>query len=490
MGVIMARSGGGAPELRERVRRRLGRWCREGFGPGVVVGVSGGCDSVALLRLLHEVAAEPGLALSVAHLNHGVRGAAGEADARFVGSLAAGLGLPFDLGAWVPSRSGHFEADARAARYAWLAEVARGRGATAVAVGHTRDDQAETILHRVVRGTGLRGLAGMSARRPLAPEIALVRPLLDVGRAELRSYLAELDQPWREDASNADLSRTRARARHDLLPKLAAEYNPRVVEALARLGRLAGAYQGHLSADVERWADAAIVGQAEGEVVLRVATLRGLGPVVRGEVVRAVWRRMGWAEGGMSSARWLRLARRVVGSSGRWSVGEGIDVTRIDGLVRLARARPERELANTEARRVLVPGSVSWGRGRVILSREATGPDDERIDLDALRSWSVGSGQAALELRAPRAGDRFGPLGLGGHSQPLADFLRSRKLSRAERAGVPLLCDREGIVWVVGHRIAERVKLTERTERALGLRWELDGGHATEIFEGKGPNDA
>src|SRR5262249_20196828 len=148
---------------------------------------------------------------------------------------------PIDLGRWRPHRPSHFEADARRARYEWLIEVARQRGASVVAVGHTRDDQAETILHRILRGTGPRGLGGIPRRRARAtdPPIELVRPLLDVSREEIRSYLADLGQPFREDASNADLGRTRARIRQDLLPRLVREYNPDVANAIVRLGGLA-----------------------------------------------------------------------------------------------------------------------------------------------------------------------------------------------------------------------------------------------------------
>src|SRR5262245_10919861 len=210
------------------VRRRMERWLADGLGPGVVVAVSGGGDSVALLRVLHQLAMEFALQLAVAHLNHGVRGEEAEEDARFVAELAGRLDLPFDLGCWSPTRSAHFESEARRARYAWLVEVAKARGASAVAVGHTRDDQAETILHRILRGTGLRGLAGIPSRRPLADSVTLIRPLLDASRAELRDYLASLGQTYRDDATNADLSRTRSRLRHDLMPKLATEYNPRV----------------------------------------------------------------------------------------------------------------------------------------------------------------------------------------------------------------------------------------------------------------------
>jgi tRNA(Ile)-lysidine synthase len=208
-------------------------------GSGVVVAVSGGGDSVGLLRVLHSASAEFDLRLSVAHLDHGTRGEEGRDDARFVAELAASLALDFDLGHWRASRAGHFEADARAGRYSWLASVATARNSRYVAVGQTLDDQAETILHRIVRGTGLRGLAGMPARRSIGGGVALVRPLLGVTRLEVRNYLEAIGQGFREDSTNQDTSRTRARIRLELLPKLADQYNPNVAEALVRLGKIA-----------------------------------------------------------------------------------------------------------------------------------------------------------------------------------------------------------------------------------------------------------
>ena len=221
--------------------RRARRFVTRRRGVSWVVAVSGGGDSVALLRGLHPFAGECGVRLTVAHLDHGARGDASVTDARFVAELAETLGIPFDLGHWRPSRPGHFEADARRARYEWLATVARERGASAVAVGHTRDDQAETILHRILRGTGPMGLAGIRPSRRLADGIALIRPILGATRLELRAYLDAIDQAYRDDPTNLDVRRTRARVRHDLLPKLAEDYNPRVAEALVRLGRLAHA---------------------------------------------------------------------------------------------------------------------------------------------------------------------------------------------------------------------------------------------------------
>jgi tRNA(Ile)-lysidine synthase len=450
-----------------RVGRVLTRRCGGGPGDVWVVAVSGGSDSVGLLRALHALAPGPGLRLSVAHLDHGARGEAARGDAAFVADLAAALGLPFDLGRWRPGRAGHFEADARRARYAWLIEVARARGASAVAVGHTRDDQAETILHRIVRGTGLRGLAGIPLRRPLAEGLSLVRPILDVTRDEVRDYLATLGQPYRDDASNADTRRTRARIRHDLLPRLAREYNPRVADALVRLGALAGAADLGLEESLIALEREATRGGCAGAdpdcVVLDRRVLRRSSRFLRAELLRRVWRGAGWPEAGMDARRWRRLAALAKGSRVRASVGGGIEVTTDPSTMVLRRVGVPAGPTPGAAVPLDLPGVVPWGSGRVVATLDADAPHDETIDLDQLH--------APVWVRAPVAGDRFEPLGMGGRSTPLNDFFRGRHVPRDRRAGVPLVCDTLGIVWVVGHRIAHRVRRTDATRRTLGLRF-------------------
>jgi tRNA(Ile)-lysidine synthase len=466
-----------SPAWLERVRRRVRRWCPPGAGTTWVVAVSGGSDSVGLLRALHRLAPELGLTLSVAHLDHGARGEAARDDAAFVHDLAGSLGLPLDVGQWRPARAAHFEADARRARYAWLLEIATARGASSVAVGHTRDDQAETILHRIVRGTGLRGLAGMPPRRPLAtePPITLVRPLLSVSRQAIRESLDALGQAYREDASNTDLARTRARIRHDLLPRLAQEYNPRVAEAIVRLGMLASssarAMERHLielEHDVTRLL-------SDDQIELRRDRLVQSPIFLRAEVLRRVWRQAGWPEGGMSAKRWRGLASLARSRAiTRRAIGGGIELTTTgplglppDGFVLQrtgADAQSPRWPAPIDKLHLDVPGSVTWSTGKITAVLEAEVPSDETIDLDRI--------VLPLQVRAPVAADRFEPLGMGGKSTPLNDFFRGRKVAREERARTPLLCDAAGIVWVVGHRIAERVKRTEQTRQTLGLRFE------------------
>ena len=432
---------------------------------------------MGLLRVLGQIAEPLGLSLSVAHLDHGVRGGAARGDAAFVAELARSLGLPVDLGQWQPTRGAHFEADARRARYEWLAQITRARGASAVAVGHTRDDQAETILHRIVRGTGPRGLAGIPARRLLAaePKLALVRPLLGVSRRAIRVFLNAIGQPFREDETNASLTRTRTRIRHDLLPKLAAEYNPAVSRALVRLGALSGSFARAVDRDAQAIARSAIISVTHDSLVLKHAFLRSRTRFLVTEVLRMLWRRAGWPEANMSARRWRRLASLIRLSEIKpVAIGARVLVSS-DGsslmLSRLPRAGTRQpgtvspvEIALGVPGRIDVPWAGcsidAWEGGR------SEGVADEVVDFD-----QVGGG---LFVRAAMAGDRFDPLGMDGKSMPLADFFRGRRVSIARRARTPLVCDQRGIVWVAGHRIAERVKETSQTERRLRLRLARD----------------
>ncbi len=208
----------------------------------VLLAVSGGADSVALLRAMAALKTRGAGRLCVAHFNHQLRDGADE-DERFVVDLCQRFDLVCETGRHDVEQSATLsgegiEETARRVRYAFLSETAGRLGARFVATAHTADDQAETILHRIVRGTGIVGLAGMSRSRPFGP-VTLLRPLLSIRRHELLEYLSDLGQPFREDPSNADRRFTRNRIRHELLPLLAKQYNSSVVEAVLRLGLLA-----------------------------------------------------------------------------------------------------------------------------------------------------------------------------------------------------------------------------------------------------------
>lgn len=377
----------------------------------VLVAVSGGADSVALLRALVAIQRTGEGRLIAAHLNHQLRGAEAAADEAFVVTLCRELQVPCEVGrasltsrgcpnggegeapaepsakcssagaspsqgqtvdssaGASPSRSqtvagpaddssfhpdvatttndaggsltkrfGSLEAAARAARYGFLTDTASRVGARYVVTAHTADDQAETILHRIVRGTGIAGLAGMARTRPLSAATTLIRPLLGVHRGEVLAYLDALAQPYCRDSSNTDPQFTRNRIRHELLPHLAAEFNSGVVAALLRLGKLAGEAQAVMGRLVEELAERCVVGETSGAVRIAVAPLAAQTPYVVRELLMWVWRQQGWPLQAMGYAQWEQLAAMAQGSErGQQVFPGGVVVARAHGQLRLVR---------------------------------------------------------------------------------------------------------------------------------------------------------
>jgi tRNA(Ile)-lysidine synthase len=285
----------------------------------VVVAVSGGADSVALLRLLAACRRGGSPAchgrLIVAHFNHALRGGESDTDENFVVRLTKQLDLTCHVGRasqeQLAARSGDgVENAARHLRYEFLLHAAETYGARYVATAHTADDQVETILHRIVRGTGVAGLAGISRVRALSPAVGLVRPLLGVRRQEVLDYLASLDQPFCTDTTNADCNFTRNRIRQQLLPLLAADYNSQVTEALLRLGQLAGEAQTVVDHEVDGLLQRAVQTRA-AYVTVSLDRLQGVPRYLVRELLIRIWRDRGWPLQAMGFAQWDQLADMV-----------------------------------------------------------------------------------------------------------------------------------------------------------------------------------
>jgi tRNA(Ile)-lysidine synthase len=292
----------------------------------MVLAVSGGPDSVALLRALVALRTRRAAPLVLAHLNHQLRGPASDADEAFVrtvyGRLAAegaeALELRcerLDVAAKAREQGANLEAVARQARYDWLTAVAQETGAARVATGHTADDQAETVLHRLLRGTGLSGLRGIALRRRLAHGIDLIRPLLRATRAQVLDYLRAEGQPYCEDQSNSDLDYTRNRLRHELLPHLAEHYNPAVRSVLVRLAEHAEEVCAELEERACSLLAAAERPRAGSRLVFDRAILTAAPRPVLREALRLVWDREGWPLGEMSRAHWNRLLALAAGEA-------------------------------------------------------------------------------------------------------------------------------------------------------------------------------
>jgi len=310
-------------------------------GKSLLLAVSGGADSVALLRGCAALRERLSLKLTAAHLNHGLRGAQADDDARWVAELCRRFDIPCVVErADIPTRAAAqrlgVEEAARDARYEFLARTANEHNCTHVATAHTADDQAETVLHHVLRGTGLAGLRGISRSRPLSDGVALVRPMLALDRAAVEEYLSELGQDYRVDETNADASLTRGRIRHELLPRIEREYNPQVREALHRLAQQAGDVQQTLALLAERLMAAACEHRDADSCRLNCDVLREAPRHLLRESLTVLWRQQNWPRQRMGFAEWDRLAELVLRDGGATLPG-GIEATRRGRLLVLRR---------------------------------------------------------------------------------------------------------------------------------------------------------
>ena len=299
------------------------QWC----GVHVLLAVSGGADSVALLRAMLELKQRhggPGQ-LHAAHLNHGLRQAEADHDQRWVAELCLSLGVQLWSGRTEitePDAREGWEAAARSARYEFLTRTAEQIGARFVVTAHTADDQAETVLHRVLRGTGIEGLAGIPFSRPLSPSVTLIRPMLGVTRAEVVGYLDERTQSFRTDSSNASSRFTRNWLRNDLLPAIRDRVNPEVDGALLRLSQQARETQQVIANRADRLIEkyAQFAEDADickiGALQIECSPLRDEAAVVVRELCKRAWQRSGWPLRDMGYDQWQQLAQLVQSADG------------------------------------------------------------------------------------------------------------------------------------------------------------------------------
>lgn len=315
----------------------------------VLVAVSGGADSVALLRGLSLVGSELGITLRVAHLNHQLRGAESDADAMWVEALSGQLGIPCHIGSEsireLPELAKlGLEGTARLARRRFLQQTAIDNGCACIAVAHTANDQAETILHHIVRGTGLAGLRGMHSEEILAPglipptkTIPLIRPMLHIDRSLVEQFLDGLGQTYRTDSTNVDTTLTRNRIRHDLMPLLAHEFNPQIQSALLRLGQQAREVYDDESVLADSLLDAVLIESAPTHCRLNCRPFEGQPAHRVREVFVRLWRRLDWPRRQMGFADWDRLVQLLGPDQSAITLPGKITARRRDGLLMLSK---------------------------------------------------------------------------------------------------------------------------------------------------------
>ena len=440
----------------------------------VLVALSGGTDSVALILLLHQLAPVVGFMLAgVVHLNHQLRAAAPE-DERFCRVLAERLELPIsvrsvDVGGTAKRERISVEEAGHRERHTLFTWAVDALGADSVATAHTQDDQAETFLMRLLRGAGPVGLSGIHPRSG-----CVIRPLLDISRLELREYLALRGQPFREDETNRDLSITRNRVRHELIPLLERRFSPSVVATLAREANIAR-YDADWMGTATSEAAAGIVAEKTGAVILdREALVAQPISLARRIAKQALERATGRRAGFDQVERLLTLARDT-----DWRRAEldlpGCRVAFSDGLVTIGPPRSRRRVSTFDrgfSYELQIPGVVEVPEAGVAVGVERVVGGTGTADLKA-RGPSVYVDESRLGdrliVRNWRRGDTLRPLGLAGRKK-VQDLFVDRKVERDARQAVPIVVDRDaGIVWVVGHTVAHDFRVTPSTEGMLLL---------------------
>ncbi|HYA97839.1 MAG TPA: tRNA lysidine(34) synthetase TilS [Methylomirabilota bacterium] len=463
--------------LHNRVLHAVRRQQMLHAGDRVGVAVSGGGDSVALLLLLEALRDELGLVLSVVHFNHQMRGRASDADEKFAAKLAAQRGLAFHVdrapvAAEAKRARANLEETARRLRYAFFERLAAEGRVDRIAVAHTADDQAETVLAHVLRGTGLAGLGGI---HPAAGRV--VRPLLGIRRTELRLYLKNRKQPWREDITNRDITRLRARVRRKLLPLLEKQFQPAAVEHLAQLAELAREDEAFLeAAALERVAALSLESGGAWRIAAAALLPPNTPPALAKRIIRKLLERAKTRPGQFNARHALTVLE--LAQSGRsgsvLQLPGGVDVERSLGQL-VFRPRFESEAAGEAAVRSFAYGLEDWQRGASVCVAELGCVFRFRvIDWPPAKGETI-EGAAVLDrnllaeplvLRSWRSGDHYRPQGRR-QSHKLKRLFLEKRVSRGMRATWPVLTSGGAIAWVRGFPVAAEFAPTERTQAGL-----------------------
>jgi tRNA(Ile)-lysidine synthase len=477
-------------QLLKKIRQTIDQYRMLDIGDGVVVAVSGGPDSVALLAILMHLSAEYRLKLVVAHLNHGLRPGPADEEEAFVHRLSERLGLicesrKSDIASLCRARKKSVEETAREERYRFFEEIRYQYQARKIALGHHARDQAETVLMNLLRGSGLEGLRGI---RPVREDLC-IRPLLGITRVEIDEYLTRNDLPYLIDFSNADENCCRNRIRHQLIPELKVRYNPRLEENLCRTAEILGREDDYLKQIVEALASDQRIIQADAtrqETRINISACLELHEALQRRLIKHVLLRHAQKKQGIGYVHIddVKALMQHTRSGGSLHLPFGMEVRReYDVLVIGRRKKPPRDPGlvrdrgdasaghsetDVTACDVHIPGRIQLDTQRRALTLDFV--DRSAVHFGDSRTFYMDYAciMPPLTVRTPQPGDRIQPLGMSGMKK-LTHYFIDRKIPRRIRGQVPLLVDRHSVVWIVGRQLSERVKITDKTTTVLRI---------------------
>lgn len=463
----------------QKVRETIARHAMLEQGERLIVAVSGGPDSVALLKALTLIAPEYRLRLVVAHLNHGLRGIEADEDEAFVRLLSHRMHIECvcettDIAA-IKKSGKSLEELCREQRYAFLKKVAVDCGATKIALGHHLQDQSETVLMNLIRGSGAEGLRGMMPVR----EGLIIRPMLQVAQQEILFFLAEMGLSFRTDSSNALDCHLRNRIRRHLVPLLKEGYNPRIEENISRTADIMRLDDDYLATKVEAWLSHRAISGQNGEKRLLQAEFLKLHAALQQRVIKNLLTRMSRSGQGISYKHIQAALALARGSHGSGSLNFPGGVLLRREYQTIIFSRPTDPSALSPGRGIVgnikfcypvnIPGRIEVKEAGLSIDVAFVAKPDHTVVAEAGTRYAYLDYKATyppLVIRNVIPGDRMQPLGMSGQKKLKALFIDA-KVPRAMRHLLPLLADQQSVLWVAGLRINSRVSVTENTRQVL-----------------------
>lgn len=434
----------------------------------ILVAVSGGVDSTVLLDVFTKVMERFNILLKVIHINHGLRGNESDSDTEFVIDVAKRYNLTcllkqVDTRAFALENKVSIEEGARILRYRFFDDMLRTTQFNKVATAHNSDDQAETILDHLMRGSGIRGMAGMAFVRE-----NYIRPLLNISRQDIETYATDFKIKYRIDSSNWELKYKRNRIRHELIPYIRRQFNPKISSVLIRSGEIFRETEDYLMIQARQALQKCLVSTKENEIILNIPRYLENVPILQQYIIFSILEPLGIQKHVIryqTMNRLLELAQEHK-SGNRVRITENWEalISRDNIVFHLRHNEYLHFKVNIDQVYHLFKGDVTF-RTQLIDDQEkgktfSLNPNLEYIDFDKLKT--------PLVLRTPQKGDRFRPLNMRGEKK-LSDFFIDEKVPNYLRGRVPVLECQDGIIWVCGYRIDDRYKITENTRRILQL---------------------